>query len=196
MGGVYLYDDYYFLHRDKVDEVKFVRFIPCRLNRQKAYLGLSMMLLRSRHTLSLVWCFCDIGNSYIKLMVQYYHMLQFYQKRTLRAWLHSPLALGILAIIILFMMSVVYQRYSIEQDMVARRMEAAVQLQQLEDRRAELEKKVEYLSNERGIEAEMRRNFDVARPGEQVVIILDEEKKPDIEPLTPTVDDKPWYKFW
>lgn len=123
-------------------------------------------------------------------------MLQFYQKRTLRAWLHSPLALGILAIIILFMMSVVYQRYSIEQDMVARRMEAAVQLQQLEDRRAELEKKVQYLSNERGIEAEMRRNFDVARPGEQVVIILDEEKKPDIEPLTPTVDDKPWYKFW
>ena len=94
------------------------------------------------------------------------------------------------------MMSVVFQRYSIEQDMVARRMEAAAQLLHLEDRRAELEKKVEYLSNERGIEAEMRRNFDVARPGEQVVIILDAEKKPDIEELTPPVDEKPWYKFW
>lgn len=123
-------------------------------------------------------------------------MLEFYKKRTLRAWLHSPLALGVLGLILLFMMSVVFQRYSIEQDMVARRMEAAAQLLHLEDRRAELEKKVEYLSNERGIEAEMRRNFDVARPGEQVVIILDAEKKPDIEELTPPVDEKPWYKFW
>ena len=129
-------------------------------------------------------------------MVQYYHMLEFYKKRTLLSWLHSPLALGVLGIIILFMMSVVYQRYSIEQGMVARREEAADQLKQLEDRRAELEKKVEYLSNERGIEAEMRRNFDVARPGEQVVIILDGEKKADIEPLAPIQTDKPWYKFW
>ncbi len=129
-------------------------------------------------------------------MVQYYHMLQFYQKRTLRGWLHSPLALGVLGIIILFMMSVVYQRYSIEQEMVERRLEAETHLKELEDRRAELEKKVEYLSNERGIEAEMRRNFDVARPGEQVVIILDDEKKPEIEPLPKTVEDEPWYKFW
>ena len=123
-------------------------------------------------------------------------MLEFYKKRTLLSWLHSPLALGFLSIILLFMMSVVYQRYMIEQDMVARREEAATQLKGLEDRRAELEKKVEYLSNERGVEAEMRRNFDVARPGEQVVIILDSEKKADIEPLTPIEIDKPWYKFW
>lgn len=129
-------------------------------------------------------------------MVQYYHMLQFYQKRSLRGWLHSPIALGILGAIILFMMSVVYQRYTIEQEMVERREEAEAHLKELESRRAELEKKVEYLSNERGIEAEMRRNFDVARPGEQVVIILDEEKKPEIEPLQKTTKDEPWYKFW
>ena len=124
-------------------------------------------------------------------------MLQFYQKRSIRGWLHSPLSLAILAIIILFMISVVYQRYTIEKEMVSRREEAEAHLKLLEDRRAELEKKVEYLSNERGIEAEMRRNFDVARPGEQVVIILDEEKKSEIEPLQKTqAEDKPWYKFW
>jgi cell division protein FtsB len=123
-------------------------------------------------------------------------MLKFYQKRSLRGWLHSPIMLGILGIIILFMVSVVYQRYTIEQEMVARREEAEAQLKELESRRADLEKKVEYLSNERGIEAEMRRNFDVARPGEQVVIILDEEKKPEIEPLQKTAKDKPWYQFW
>lgn len=123
-------------------------------------------------------------------------MLQFYQKRSLRGWLHSPLSLGILGIIILFMISVVYQRYSIERDMVARTKEAEMKLMELEARRAELETKVEYLSNERGIEAEMRRNFDVARPGEQVVIILDEEKKTEIEPLEKTEEVRPWYKFW
>lgn len=94
------------------------------------------------------------------------------------------------------MMSVVYQRYTIEQEMVERREEAEAHLKELESRRADLEKKVEYLSNERGIEAEMRRNFDVARPGEQVVIILDEEKKPEIEPLPKTSEEEPWYKFW
>jgi cell division protein FtsB len=123
-------------------------------------------------------------------------MLQFYQKRSLRGWLHTPPVLAILGVVILFMMTVVYQRYTIEQEMVDRREEAEANLRALEERRAELEKKVEYLSNERGIEAEMRRNFDVARPGEQVVIILDDEKKPEIEPLPQTTEDEPWYKFW
>lgn len=124
-------------------------------------------------------------------------MLQFYQKRSLRGWLHTPITLIMLGLVILFMVSVVYERYSIEQEMMSKRAEAEAHLTQLEARRTELEKKVEYLSNDRGIEAEMRRNFDVARPGEQVVIILDDEKKPEIEPLDKKVDtDGPWYQFW
>jgi cell division protein FtsB len=95
------------------------------------------------------------------------------------------------------MATIVYERYSIEQEMIGRRAEAEEHLKQLENRKAELQKKVEYLSNERGIEAEMRRNFDVARPGEQVVIILDDEKKDTIEPLPKTTTEEvPWYKFW
>ena len=124
-------------------------------------------------------------------------MLQFYQKRSLRGWLHTPVTLMILGLIILFMVSVVYERYSIEQEMMSKRAEAEAHLIQLEARRTELEKKVEYLSNDRGIEAEMRRNFDVARPGEQVVIILDDEKKPEVELFDKKVDtDRPWYQFW
>lgn len=124
-------------------------------------------------------------------------MLQFYQKRSLRGWLHSTPSLILLGLIILFMISVVYQRYTIASEMAVRQSEVEEQLQDLEARRAELETKVEYLSNERGIEAEMRRNFDVARPGEQVVIILDEVEKNNIKPLdVPDAKDKPWYKFW
>lgn len=70
----------------------------------------------------------------------------------------------------------------------------------LEARRDELEREVRYLSSERGIEAEMRRQFDVAQEGEQVVVLLEEETNaagtttiPDgVNPPTPV----PWYQFW
>ncbi len=82
--------------------------------------------------------------------------------------------------------------------MAARRAEAEADLATLQVREAELKDKVEYLESERGMEAEMRRNFDVAQPGEQVVIILDEEESDSaIKPLTaPDEDTPPWYIFW
>ena len=67
----------------------------------------------------------------------------------------------------------------------------------LQDRKDSLEEQVQYLSDDRGIEAEMRRQFDVALEGEKVVVILD-EKKENVEPLaTSTVEtEKKWYQFW
>ena len=131
-------------------------------------------------------------------MLQYYHMLEFYQKRSLRTLLHSPLAFAIAVMICLGLTRIVYDRYSIEQEMIAKRVEAEVKLHDLEVRKTDLEKKVQYLSNDRGIEAEMRRNFDVARPGEQVVIILDKEATTTVEPLPKMSEEAPpaWYEFW
>lgn len=125
-------------------------------------------------------------------------MLEFYQKRSLRTLLHSPLALAIAVMICLGLARIVYDRYSIEQEMIAKRIEAEVKLHDLEVRKTDLEKKVQYLSNDRGIEAEMRRNFDVARPGEQVVIILDKEATTTVEPLPKMPEEvaAPWYAFW
>jgi len=125
-------------------------------------------------------------------------MLEFYQKRGWRGVLLSWWFVGVLGVACLLMAYVVYDRYTIERDMAGRRAEAEAQLQALEERRAAIDDKVQYLSSERGIEAEMRRNFDVAQPGEQVVIILDPEK-PDnnIQPLSTTsVEIVPWYRFW
>lgn len=126
-------------------------------------------------------------------------MLQFYQQQSWRGLLRSPLALILLIILCLFMARVVYDRYSIASEMAAREAQSKAELQVLEDRQAKLKEKVEYLSNDRGIEAEMRRNFDVARDGEQVVIILDKKtEESTIEPLdTQTKEaDVPWYAFW
>lgn len=126
-------------------------------------------------------------------------MLQFYQKRTWRTILSSPIAIIALVFVVLFLARIVYDRYAIEREMAGRRLESEMRLDSLIERKAQLQQKVEYLSNDRGIEAEMRRNFDVARPGEQVVIILDKAPEAVIEPLTPmnTGDaDVSWYQFW
>lgn len=71
----------------------------------------------------------------------------------------------------------VYERYSIERGAAERRLDAERELQALRAQKAELEKKVEYLNADHGIEAEIRQHFDVARAGEQVVIIVDGESQ-------------------
>ena len=96
-------------------------------------------------------------------------------KRTWTAVFYSRITLAILLVISAFMALSVYERFSIEREMAERRRGVESELTELKERKAELEEKVEYLSNEEGIEAEIRTHFDVAREGEQVVIILDEE---------------------
>lgn len=124
-------------------------------------------------------------------------MLQFYEKRSWRGALKSWWVVGILGFVCLFMLWVVIHRYTIERDMAKRRAEAETHVVELEARKEHIKDKVEYLGSERGMEAEMRRNFDVAQPGEQVVIIVDEEKnEKEITPLSPIADTPPWYIFW
>ena len=65
-----------------------------------------------------------------------------------------------------------------------------------------LDQEVEALQDDFGVEAEIRRHFDVAKEGEQVVIIIDEQlhdvpirQTPDIQ-LPPPPTTRPWYRFW
>ena len=126
-------------------------------------------------------------------------MLNFYQKRSWRTILYSPIALTFLVMISLYLAFVTYNRYVIEREMSSRQLDAENELKILEQRRDTLQKKVDYLSNDRGIEAEMIRNFDVAREGEKVVVILDDvQSTSQIKVLLPTISTttRVWYKFW
>ena len=87
-------------------------------------------------------------------------------------------------------------RYLIAADMADRRAAVENEIHSLETRRQSLEQEVNYLSNERGIEAEMRRQFDVAREGEQVVIILEDEPLPPPSEEVTLPESRPWYRFW
>ncbi len=69
-----------------------------------------------------------------------------------------------------------YERYRVERDMAGRLHEREQELSELKERAALLEVNVDHLKNERGIEEEIRGRFDVAKDGEQVVVIIDDEK--------------------
>lgn len=84
----------------------------------------------------------------------------------------------VILVALLLLVSVsTYGRFTIARDMAERRHAAEVAVAELEARRKALAEEVAYITSERGIEAEMRRQFDVAREGEQVVIILDESPR-------------------
>jgi cell division protein FtsB len=125
-------------------------------------------------------------------------MLEFYKQKQWWRVLYSPLVIVVLLGLVILLSQEVYERYMIEREMATRRVEVERRVEELRARRDALGEKVEYLSHERGIEAEMRRNFDVAQEGEKVVIILDDESKSSIEPIPvpPTVPPVPWYRFW
>jgi cell division protein FtsB len=125
-------------------------------------------------------------------------MFDFHQKRKLRAVLESRITWIILLILTALMSVSAYDRYRIARDMAERRDVVERELDALYERKAELETDVQYLNGERGIEAEMRRQFDVAKEGEQIVIIVeDDEKAEPIEMATTTPkEERPWYRFW
>jgi cell division protein FtsB len=122
-------------------------------------------------------------------------MASFGKKKTITDYLYSKPVIAVLLVIAIFMSIAVYHRFTVEREMALRRAEMEKERVELIQRKAELEERVDYLSGDRGIEEEIRKHFDVAKEGEQVVIIVDkgEEQKPEIPPI---LEKKPWYLFW
>jgi cell division protein FtsB len=127
-------------------------------------------------------------------------MFDFYQKRKLRALLNSPFTQGILVVLVLLASWSAYVRFEIASEMSDRRLDVEAQVAELRERQIEMVEEVNYLESERGVEAEMRRQFDVALPGEQVVVIVEDETKGlEVKPLsttTPYTKQRAWYQFW
>ncbi len=124
-------------------------------------------------------------------------MFDFQQKRKFRSILESRITWVLLLVLLGSVLVSAYDRYLIAREMAGRRAEAEAELAELKARQDDLKAEVDYLSNERGIEAEVRRQFDVAREGEQVVIILgSDESASSTTEATTTPKVRPWYRFW
>jgi len=123
-------------------------------------------------------------------------MLDFYQKRKLRTICNSRITQVVLGLVALLMLWNAFERYTIATAMSERRGLVEQEAAALEARKEVLETEVEYLRDERGIEAAMRRQFDIALPGEEVVVILEDEPAVVVEPLaTSTSPDSGWWPW-
>ncbi len=122
-------------------------------------------------------------------------MPKFGRKKSLSDHLYSKPVIAVLVVITGFLAVSVFERYQVEREMSARRITAEAEYQALLEREASLKEQVEYLSGERGIEEEIRKHFDVAREGEQVIILLGEDE-PSASEISPEPTRKKWYQFW
>ena len=131
-------------------------------------------------------------------------MFDFYEKRKIRGIVYSWISVVILFTLALFMSMSAYGRFAVERETNQKLEVRESDLEALRERAAALEAKVEHLKNDRGLEEELRKRFDIAREGEQIVIIIDDETE-DTENITntstlsPKGDTHPWYevfKFW
>ena len=118
------------------------------------------------------------------------------RKNRIKAIVYSRFTLGILLVLCILLAMSVYEGFSIERDMHARRAVVEAELQALHEREALLEEKVDYLNDERGVEAEIRKHFDVAREGEQVVVLVDKQRPTPSTSSTSLSDTPKNNSFW
>lgn len=125
-------------------------------------------------------------------------MFDFYERRRLKTLLGSPFVrIGLLGIFFLIAWSA-YVRYDIAKEMEVRRFTVETEVSRLQAQRTTLETQVQYLSDDRGIEAEMRRQYDVALPNEQVVVIVEPDTLESSSTVSSDREESPkaWYEFW
>jgi cell division protein FtsB len=130
-------------------------------------------------------------------------MFDFHEKRKIRSLVYSKISIGIIVILAVLLSISTAERYSAERAMYQKRAEAEAELEALKLRAATLETQVNHLDNERGIEEELRSRFDVAKEGEQVVIIIDNSEEGKTKNIATPSDTKGGvkgflskFKFW
>ncbi|KKU81249.1 MAG: hypothetical protein UY07_C0022G0014 [Parcubacteria group bacterium GW2011_GWA1_47_8] len=104
-------------------------------------------------------------------------MIQFQERKKIRRILYSKTAIGALVLLTVLVARGAWELH--EKAAIARadRAEAERSLSLLKERAAGLEASLADLKSPHGVEAEVRQKFTVARPGEEVVVVVDENAK-------------------
>ncbi len=107
-------------------------------------------------------------------------MFDFHEKRKIRRILYSKISILVVFVLAILLSTAVYERYTVSREMKERLDVKQAELHAIEERAQAIEAKVEYLKDERGVEEELRNRFDVAKKGEQVVILLEDESEEQV----------------
>lgn len=103
-------------------------------------------------------------------------MKRFQDKRRFKKFLYSKFSVFILIVVFLFMGKAVfnaYQKYAVSSE---GKQSVLEEVHEITERKEFLEEELSRLQSERGVEEELRKKFQIAKPGEQVIIIVGEEE--------------------
>jgi len=100
-------------------------------------------------------------------------MFDFYEKRKIKQKLYSWPFLIVLAAMSMFLIHGVWGVYEQERTTRINKNQRILYLEELKVREDSLDKEINRLNTDRGIEEEIRQKFEVAKDGERMIIIVD-----------------------
>ncbi|PIQ35528.1 MAG: hypothetical protein COV32_01775 [Candidatus Yonathbacteria bacterium CG10_big_fil_rev_8_21_14_0_10_43_136] len=104
-------------------------------------------------------------------------MIPFQERKKLRKILYSKISLVILAVMLFFVGKGAWGIHQKAQIAISERNIAQRSLLELEARTVELQASLIRLKSDIGVEEEIRQKYSVVRPGEEVVVIVDDRAK-------------------
>lgn len=106
-------------------------------------------------------------------------MLEFQEKRKLKNLLYSKITLVVLIVFIVFLLNAVWGVYK-KQDLAKENMtKTAATFDGLHAREKMLSSEIERLKTENGTEAEIREKYGLVKPGEEVIVVTDNDTATD-----------------
>ncbi|OHB24864.1 MAG: hypothetical protein A2542_02560 [Parcubacteria group bacterium RIFOXYD2_FULL_52_8] len=99
-------------------------------------------------------------------------MKNFQDKRTRRRLLYSHVSIAALLVVLVLLLQAVWNIYEKRKLTQVSRAHTDRELAFLQERKRSLEADIARLSSDRGSEAELRSKFQVAKPGEEVIVVL------------------------
>lgn len=121
-------------------------------------------------------------------------MREFQERKKLRKILYSKKILILLSIILVLLIYSTAKIYFKSRNALSKSEEARQELAELEQRKAELEKEIFRLQTPIGEEEEIRRKFNVSRPDEKMVVIVD--KAPENDKINLSEKTEFFGKIW
>ncbi len=120
-------------------------------------------------------------------------MLTFDDKKKFRHALYSKISIFFLCIVVFFVGRATYRVYQKEKESEANLVVVESQFNELNNRDKALQSDITRLGSPRGIEQEIRDKFRVAKPGEEMALIVDSEAT--ATDVVPVPSQSWWEKF-
>ena len=103
-------------------------------------------------------------------------MREFQQRKMFRSLMYSKLAIFLLLVVFLFFIFSIIGVYGKNRKATGKNNEVESELNELRKKKDYFESEIDRLNTNAGAEEELRDKFQIAKPGERVLIIVDDDK--------------------